>query len=228
MYRIIKKILLIIRLVNLRKKKVFLSIRCKFNENTDFGGSNSIRVNSEINNSAIGFGTYIGKHCELNDSTIGKFCSIADNVKLLNNNHPVHEFVSTHPAFHRGGHPLMKKLGLSFNDVVLFPEKVCIDHTNYCLSIGCDVWIGEGVRILPGIKIGNGAVIACYSVVTKDVPAYAIVAGIPAKIMRFRFEEEEIKYLESLCWWDMPIGELTKQYFNFETLSKLRSKNIDI
>lgn len=221
---IIKRLLIFLKMIGLRRDKVFLSIRCSFNLSTKFGGSNSVRAKSEVYNSFIGFGTYIGKYCELNDTRIGKFCSIADNVKLLNNNHPIYDFISTHPAFHRGGHPLMKKIGLSFNNTSLYPERKFVSNSDYCLSIGNDVWIGEGVRFLPGIKIGNGAVVACCSVVTKDIPPYAVVAGIPAKIIKFRFKDEEIKYLESLCWWNMPIDELAYKYFDFKISSEFKVK----
>lgn len=68
--------------------------------------------------------------------------------------------------------------------------------------IGNDVWIGRGATIMPGVKIGNGAVIGSMAVVAKDVPDYAIVAGNPARIIRYRFDQETIDFLNDLEWWD--------------------------
>lgn len=74
--------------------------------------------------------------------------------------------------------------------------------------IGNDVWIGHGAMILPGVTIGNGAIIGAGSVVAKDVPAYAIVAGNPARVIRFRFEAETIQRLNRISWWDWPIDRI--------------------
>ncbi len=123
---------------------------------------------------------------------IGKFCSIAHDVTFILGNHRV-DWVSTYPfpvffseAQHITGHPL----------------------SNGDINVGNDVWIGKFVTILSGVKIGNGAVIAVNSVVTKDVPPYAIVAGNPAKIIRMRFDDETIKHLQTIQWWNWDIQRI--------------------
>ena len=84
-------------------------------------------------------------------------------------------------------------------------------------TIGNDVWIGWGVLIKGGVTIGNGAVIGAYSVVTKDVPPYAVVAGVPAKVIKYRFEQEKIDLLQQLQWWDWDIDRI------YENLDRLRN-----
>ncbi|CAN5721061.1 CatB-related O-acetyltransferase [soil metagenome] len=126
---------------------------------------------------------------------IGRFCSFADNVTLfLGGNHRL-DWVTTYPFsvfFEEGagieGHPQSK------GDIV----------------IGNDVWVGEGASVLSGVTIGNGAVIAAQSVVVNDVPAYGIVGGNPAKLIKFRFEPAIIQQLEALAWWNWPIDKIQK------------------
>jgi acetyltransferase-like isoleucine patch superfamily enzyme len=140
-----------------------------------FKGHNYVAQGTVIRNTVVGVGSYFGKRCVLEHVEIGNFCSFADDVRVLPNNHPT-TFVSTHPAFHRGNHPLMVRLGLNYTEN-LYPEVKFIPNTVKAVSIGNDVWIGDGVKILPGITIGDGAVIAAGSVVTKDVKSFFIVGG---------------------------------------------------
>ena len=87
------------------------------------------------------------------------------------------------------------------------------------VSIGNDVWIGARVIVLGGVTIGNGAVIGAGSVVTRDVPPYAVVAGTPARLIRYRFEEPVIRRLEELRWWDKPEEELKRALPLFQQTS---------
>ena len=73
---------------------------------------------------------------------------------------------------------------------------------NIAVSIGYDCWIGEGAFLKGGVKIGNGAVVLAHAVVTKDVPDYAIVGGVPAKIIKYRYDNETIKFLQKIKWWN--------------------------
>lgn len=123
---------------------------------------------------------------------IGKFTSIAYGIEIIMGaaNHSMSSF-STYP-FSLISDNWRSNLGMTKEDM---PEK---GDT----IIGNDVWIGRKAHIMPGIKIGNGAIIGSYSVVTKDVPPYAVVAGNPAKVIRTRFDAETIDFLENLKWWD--------------------------
>lgn len=130
---------------------------------------------------------------------VGRYCSISKGVKALNANHPIEEVCLT-PYFYN------KSLGFEVKDV---PRSQ--------LNIGHDVWIGYGSIILSKCtSIGNGAVIGAGSVVTKDVPAYAIVAGNPAKVIRYRFEPKICEEIEKTRWWELPPEELIQyqKYMN--------------
>jgi len=124
---------------------------------------------------------------------VGSFCSIAGGVQIfLGGNHRA-DWITTYPfsvfretAKHIDGHPASR------GDVI----------------IGLDVWIGHGAVILSGVHIGNGAVIGASAVVTRDVPAYSIVAVNPAKVVRLRFSENEISILQSLEWWSWDESKL--------------------
>src|SRR3990167_11045897 len=133
---------------------------------------------------------------------IGKFCQIASGVRFMTNgsNHPM-EGVSTYPFKVFGKSWGQKKLNVkSRGDTI----------------IGNDVWIGNSATIMHGVKIGDGAIIGTNALVTKDVPPYTIVGGNPAKIIRQRFDDETIQFLQNLAWWDWPIEKITD---NIEALS---------
>lgn len=130
---------------------------------------------------------------------IGAFCSFGPRVVLGHGKHPIN-FLSTSPYFY------FERLG--------YKDKNQVGHEEYWdlepIEIGNDVWIGDGVFVKNGIKIGDGAIIGARAVVTKDVPPYAIVVGSPAKIIKYRFDEETIKTLLELKWWELD-DEIIKQ-----------------
>lgn len=183
---------------------------------TYFQGYNVVGVRSSVLSSSLGIGTYIGKECYLSFAEIGKFCSIGSYVRFAVGAHPTRTWVSTHPAFFSP----VKQSGITFSDKVLFQEKVFADSEHYVV-IGNDVWIGDNVTILSGIKIGDGAILAAGSVVTKDVEAYSIVGGSPAKLIRYRFDKPDRDFLLSLKWWDKSmewIRNNAKYFCNINTL----------
>lgn len=145
----------------------------------------------------IGLLSYIGANC-LIVGKIGRYCSISGGVTFLVLTHPFKEWISTHPCFYS----LKRQSGITFTNEQLFCESTQREGEKFSINVGNDVYIGYGATLIGPITIGDGAVIAACSVVTKDVPPYAIVAGNPAKIIRYRFSEEEISRLLSLEWWN--------------------------
>lgn len=202
-----KSIKSLLRRLNARKRKVFWE-RTTSVCNQSFLESNiNISSNCRIFESSIGRGSYIGTGSTIIKARVGRFCSIGSNVEFLLNNHPTSSFVSTHPAFHRSSNFMLKRLNLDFVTKDLYPMFHLLDSGNQC-EVGSDVWLGNGVKIMPKVKIGNGAIIGANSLVTKNIPPYAIAFGSPAKVYKFRFSAKVIKALNKQSWWDMDISEL--------------------
>lgn len=173
--------------------------------------------NCNISNSVIGGNTYMANGCEFSNAKIGRFCSIAQNVQMAVGRHPSSTFVSTSPLFYSENSYLGKGLNIDNR----FCEYVKTAN-GYSLEIGNDVWIGMNVTILEGVTIGDGAIIAACSCVVKDVPPYAIVGGVPAKIIRYRFEEEDIQKLMHAKWWNWTEEEIKKQAHTFSDIKDFR------
>ncbi|MEZ8968469.1 CatB-related O-acetyltransferase [Vibrio breoganii] len=183
-------------------------------KNTRFTRFNRVCQNSNIDNSSIGICSYIGPNSKLINVDIGAYTSIGPNVEIIYGTHPVH-MVSSHPVFYSN----RKQCGTSFLSDSIYSEFNQINSVgdkNISASIGHDVWIGAGVKIIEGIKIGNGAVVLAGAVVTKNVDDYAIVGGIPAKLIKYRFNLNTINSLKKIKWWDMDIDFLREnvKYFN--------------
>lgn len=172
-------------------QKAFISKDCVFE------GSNFLDKGASVISSRLGYASYVGHDSKITRCNVGKYCCIGPNVRIVHGNHPIRDFVSIHPAFYS----TKKQAGFTYVDRQKFEEETYAEK-NYYVSIGNDVWIGDGACILAGVSIGDGAVIAANSVVTKNVEAYTIVAGVPATIIRKRFSEGQISFLHSLNWWD--------------------------
>jgi len=189
-------------------KDVKLSEGVKINKYSFFEGHNSLSNYTEFTNSYLGIGSYIATNSVIRYAKIGRFTAIGDNVRTGLGIHPTNGFVSIHPAFFSKE----KQAGFTFTDAQLFDEHKYIDlEERYTCNIGNDVWIGNNVLILDGITIGNGAIIAAGAVVTKDVPPYAIYAGVPGKLIKKRFQEDEILKLLEIRWWDWSFEKI-KEY----------------
>lgn len=178
---------------------------CCINKNTHLNEGVHLFENCIINNSEIGSYTYLAKNCLVQNAKIGKFCSIATDVLIGVGQHPTHLF-STSPLFYKRNNPLNFKL---IKNDIRFDEYRPID-------IGNDVWIGARSIIMDGVKIGHGAIVAANSVVTKDVPEYAIVAGIPAKVIKFRFDNEKSSQILSSGWWNNDLKNIVDNFTYFK------------
>ena len=197
MKTVIRYILTFMYAIYLKKKGVFISSNCIITRRTFFEGRNIINSKCNVANSKIGKGTYIGANSNLSNVEIGKYCSIAQNVKIISTTHPTSKFVSTHPAFFS----VHKQAGFTYTSEQKFEETIFFDKKNsLTVKIGNDVWIGQDVKIIGGVEIGNGAIIASGAVVTKNVTPYSIVGGVPAKHIKFRFSENIIVFLEKYKW----------------------------
>jgi len=143
--------------------------------------------------------SYSNSHLK-QDMKIGRYCSIAENLDYFGGQHPP-ERLSTSPFVFNHTIPFLAKAleDKGIHDFKSFPKT---GKGREPIVICNDVWIGKGVALSEGIRIGNGAIIGAKSVVTRDVPDYAIVAGVPAKIIRYRFDQDVIARLFRIKWWD--------------------------
>ncbi|MBN2980612.1 CatB-related O-acetyltransferase [Cohnella algarum] len=173
-----------------------------------------------FNGVEIGKYTYgAEKHCTPTTllKSVGAFCSINYHTYIGYRNHPT-ALLSTHPfLYHNKDVVTLDKVPVGLLDQygqsILDIFKI---SNNRNVVIGNDVWIGTGVIILPGVNIGNGAIIGAGAVVTKDIPDYAIVVGVPAKVIKFRFNEEQIAILNKVQWWDWEDEKIVENHKLFK------------
>lgn len=150
--------------------------------------TSTVEAGSEVVDVSLDRHSFCGYYCEINNCDIGSFCSIANYVIIGGGMHPM-DWISTSPAFYKGRDSIAAKFSEHERAA---PLRTCVGH---------DVWIGSRAIIKQGVTIGTGAIIGMGSVVTRDVPAYAVVAGVPARVIRMRFEPSIIKGLLASEWW---------------------------
>lgn len=170
--------------------------------NSDLGSWTEVGDRVLMDNVQLGDYSYVQNDVDIVLANIGKFVSIASHVRINPSNHPWWR-----PSLHHFSYRPQK-----------FELSECVDNSVFewraenRVDIGHDVWIGHGAIIMSGVNIGNGAIVGSGSVVTKDVPAWTIVVGNPARVLRPRFDNEEYALqLEQLAWWHWPHAKL-KQF----------------
>lgn len=179
-----------------------------------------VHESSVVRESTLGPYTWIGPNCSIVESTVGdysytagdvqiiyaevgKFCSIASHVRLNPGNHPMERVTQHHMTYRR------HQYGFGETDDAAFFDW----RRAHQVTVGHDVWIGHGALLMPGVSVGHGAVIGAGAVVTKDVPAYSIAVGVPARPLRPRFPAAVAEKLLSIAWWDWP-RELLEERFD--------------
>ena len=159
-----------------------------------------VGCDNSIINSMIGRHSNIKSNCNIYNATVGKFCVFAQNVTVGAGRHPMH-FTSTNFLFYSN-----TKSFKTFADGEYFHDEHDV------INIGHDVWFGANSSVVGNVNIGSGAVIAYGAIVTKDVPPYAVVGGVPAKIIKMRFSDDVIERLLEIKWWDFS-DEFFKKHF---------------
>ncbi|MEY8198843.1 MAG: CatB-related O-acetyltransferase [Colwellia sp.] len=177
------------------------------------GGDLTVEAPVSISNSKfsgkckVGYLSYTRDNGQFNNVSIGRYCSIAPNVMIGGGQHPL-DWLSSHPFVYDGS-----KIFRKFEEYNSISQKNRVNsgRAKVRVLIGHDVWIGEGVTIKQGVEIGSGAVIGTRSVVTKNIPPYAVVAGVPAKIIKYRFDDKVIKKMLEVNWWNYDLSLLANQ-----------------
>lgn len=179
--------------------------------NVNFGNYNTLYDDINLMNCSIGDYVYIADRTRIGNADIGNFCSIGPDVRIGLGLHPT-QFLSTFPAFYS----VEKQCQVTFVEKNYFVE-------NGKITIGNDVWIGYNATIIDNVNIGDGSIIGAGAVVTKDVEPYSIVGGVPARLIKKRFTEEQIKKLLKIKWWNndeewirlhSPLFNDTTQFFS--------------
>lgn len=164
----------------------------------EIGRRCEILEHTKVAYATLGDYSYLGEYCNVADAEIGKFCAIAAHVRIGAPNHPMDR-----PSQHRFTYVPEYYEADQSRDADFFAER-----RDDKVIIGHDVWIGHGVTIVPGVTVGNGAVLAAGAVVARDVPAYTIVGGVPAKAIRARFAADIAESLNRIEWWHWPEDKL--------------------
>ena len=182
---------------------------CSFSRNVTIGEHSHILEGCIVNDSQIGSYSYLGRNGLVQHTSIGNYCSISHDVIMGLGTHPLDMF-STSPLFYKANNTMKVKLVKSDRDFQEYKP----------ITIGSDVWIGARVIVLDGVTVGHGAVLAAGAVVTKDVPPYAIVGGVPAKVISYRYQEDTRSKLLETKWWDSTAEEVFKQFDQLMAMCK--------
>jgi acetyltransferase-like isoleucine patch superfamily enzyme len=198
-------------LEKLRRENPSCSIMSPDIYDSPLGKSVAIYEGTMLYQVRMGDFSYVSKDSYLENVEVGKFCSIGPRVQIGLAPHPSRVFVSTYPAFYshdNDGCPQTFREDKIFDDTV--PKTV----------VGSDVWIGYNAIIVGGVTIGTGAIVAAGAVVVKDVSPYAVVGGNPAKVIRYRFPEDQIRHLLESKWWDWSIEKIRQHLEDFSDIKR--------
>lgn len=173
--------------------------------NCEFGKYVDIAKLNHIENCSFDDFTYTGPFCYVQNARIGKFTNIAPSVRIGPTDHPMDK-----PALHHFTYRA-SLYGFQDDDVEFFKQR-----ESRITTIGNDVWIGHGAIILPDVTIGDGAVIGAGAVVTRDVQPFEIVVGVPARTVRYRFDQDTILKLKAIAWWNWDTDKIIGSIDNFK------------
>jgi phosphonate metabolism protein (transferase hexapeptide repeat family) len=158
--------------------------------NCRFGIYNTIRKHARLRQVEMGDYSYVGRDSQVYEARVGKFTCIGPGVTIGPGEHPT-DRISIHPMFY--------STRAQSNPVIVESNRF---EEMPITVIGHDVWIAQGAILRSGVRIGHGAIIAAGAVVVQDVPDYAVVGGVPAKIIKYRFDGRERERLAQIAWWD--------------------------
>lgn len=169
----------------------------------------AVGARTTIAETTMGAYSYVVNDASIIYAEIGKFCSIAAHTRLNPGNHPMHRAALHHFTYRSKSYQLGPEDDHEFFDW----------RRSHRVVLGHDVWIGHGAVVLPNVKIGTGAGIGAGAVVSKDVPPFAIAVGVPARVIRYRFEPKVQEALLELAWWDWERDRLSAALEDFRALS---------
>ena len=196
----------------LRKRRlVSFGFSTKISLGSTFEGANKLYPNTSFKGN-LGYGSYIGENSSLT-ADIGRFTSIAPGVECNHGVHPyTYPYVSTSPMF----------FSIQKQNTKTFAEENTFVESKPRLTIGNDCWIGQNVFIAGGVHIQDGAVVLAGACVVKDVPPYAIVGGVPAKVINYRYDDETVCFLLKIKWWRKDIPWLAEHWRLFNNIDSLK------